>query len=538
MELIVARRSRANRKGRVRLAEAEASRLDGLLCNANVVTKDGLEGHVTRITCGGIQVAFPMSHTIRPYPIYDSIVTGELRFKEIDSQKEMLHSLYEAAGSAGIQTLPEWEQVSKESDKPFVSQVDVPGNIRLALFLKNVDVDRYLLHMKRVGLTGFEESINEGVNQSPFLTLRETAYYLGCSLELLLSSFEEYLRHMLGECTAPAGWSWSEPVRDRTTEGNPHLRVRCKNSDERRSFVVHAVYDVETYRSCKAMQVVTVDKRPETNEYHTMKFAVLDPKPETVSAFVAAYESAGGTLARPAATSSPPMPVTKPVPTAASAGLAAGATLTSVRPAVAAPLKQRPDAPGGRQAKPIHVNEFLVRRSYGSHRANGHSLEPIRATVSILPKWGGDPIPVEFDAYWCPKCRKYFMGDGTYLKLKRRGYICCKVVEEKDLGTRRTGDGLYGNLASESILHMYGYTVNQQDNLSEAERQTIISFVIENGIQSAQDVAHLLEWLISQREANPRMAVAVGRWRADLRFAKRYHKPTRKVRVDSIYAKI
>lgn len=85
---------------------------------------------------------------------------------------------------------------------------------------------------------------------------------------------------------------------------------------------------------------------------------------------------------------------------------------------------------------------------------------------------------------------------------------------------------------------MYGYTVNQQDNLSEAERRTIISFVIENRIQTAQDIAHLLEWLISQREGNPRMAVAVSRWRSDLTFVKRYKKPMRTVRVDRIYAKI
>ena len=106
------------------------------------------------------------------------------------------------------------------------------------------------------------------------------------------------------------------------------------------------------------------------------------------------------------------------------------------------------------------------------------------------------------------------------------------------MGTKKAGEGLYGNLASESILHMYGYNVNQQANLPEAEWQTIVSFVIENRIQSAQDVAHLLEWLISQRESNPRMSVAVSRWRSDLRFVKRYHKPTRKVRVDRIYAKI
>ena len=130
------------------------------------------------------------------------------------------------------------------------------------------------------------------------------------------------------------------------------------------------------------------------------------------------------------------------------------------------------------------------------------------------------------------------MTEGTYIRLKRQGYICCKVVEEKDLGTKKAGEGVYGKLASESILHMYGYTVNQQDNLSESERRTIISFVIENRIQSTQDIAHLLEWLISQREGNPRMSVAVSRWRAGLSYVKHYRKPTRKVRVDSIYAKV
>ena len=527
-------------KKKVRLEEGEANRLNGILKDEIVITADHAECRVTQITKGGIQALDTKRRKIHAYPIYESFINGSVRFKDKACQEEMLHSLYEAARSVGVQTPPEKEQAARESDKPVVSQVDVPGNIRLALFFKNVDEDRYVFHMRHVGLFGFEESLDEGVRQNPFLSLRETEYYLGCSLELLLSSFEEYLQRMLGECTTSAGWSWSEPVRDRTTEGNPHLRAWCKNRDDRRSFVVHAAYADETLRNCKVMQVNVLDKRRDSFELHTMQFGVLDPKPETVHAFEEAYKDAGGTIARAPVT---PAMVSEPPVASVTQKLSKNARRRAERygkaPSGTEPTTTPPTGKVARkQAKPIRVNEFLVRRSYGSHRTNGHSLEPIRATVTILPKAGGDPIPVEFDAYWCPKCRKYFMGEGTYLNLKRRGYICCKVVEEKDLGTKKAGDGLYGNLASESILHMYGYTVNQQDDLSEAERQTIISFVIENRIQSAQDVAHLLEWLISQREGNPRMSVAVGRWRSDLRFVKRYHKPTRKVRVDRIYAKI
>ena len=524
-------------KQRVRLGKFEVSRLNNLLIDEAVVTDDGLEGRVTRITKGGIQVLLSPGHGVHPFPLYDSFVSGKLRFKQQAYQEEMLHSRYEAAKSVGIQTPLEKEQAARESDKPFVSQLDVPGNIRLTLFFKNMDEEKYLFHMKRVGLKGFEDSLEEGFRQDPFVALRETEYYLGCSTKLLLNSFEEFLQQIFKECATAKEWSWSEPKTDSLEDGSPHRAVWCKHKDDKRSFIVHAVYD-DGMRHCNILQVNFVEAKRECFELHTMQCGVLEPGRETVEAFEAAYKSAGGIVASErSATAALSSAV------AQTAGLSKndcvkaeqyGKTPSGTESAAAA----LPRKTARKQAKPIRVNEFLVRRSYGSHRTNGHSLEPIRATVTILPKVGGDPIPVEFDAYWCPKCRKHFMGEETYLNLKRRGYICCKVVEEKDLGTKKTGDGLYGNLASESILHMYGYTVNQQDDLSEAERQTIISFVIENRIQSAQDVAHLLEWFISQRESNPRMSVAVSRWRADLRFVKRYHKPTRKVRVDRIYAKI
>lgn len=526
------------KKSKVRLSDFEANRLNNLLNDEIVVTNDGLEGRVTKITRGGIQVLLSARRSIHPFPLYDSFVSGKLRFKESACQEEMLHSLYEAARSVGVTTPPEAEQAAKELSEPHVNNIDVPGNVRLVCFFKNVDQDKYSFHMKHVGLKGFEESIEEGFRRDPFIALRETEYYLGCSSRLLLSSFEEFLCQIFRECATAKEWSWSEPKSDTLDDGSPHRSLWCKNKDGRRSFIVHAIYTDESKRHCAVMQVNFAEAKRGYFELHTMRCGVLEPAAETVNTFDAAFKDASGVIAGKVEVSAVPSPAKIPA-----AGLLKndrgkaeqyGKTPSGTKSTAVATTGKT----ARKQAKPIHINEFLVRRSYGSHRLNGHSLEAIRASVSILPKTGDGPYPVEFHAYWCPKCQKYFMGEGTYLVLKRKGYICCKVVEEKDLGTKKTGDGLYGNLASESILHMYGYTVNQKDDLSEAERQTIMSFVIENRIQSAQDIAHLLEWLISQRENNPRMSVAVSRWRADLRFVKRYHKPTRKVQVDRIYAKI
>lgn len=518
------------KKKRIRVSEWDAERLNQLLVGETVVSDKGIEGKVVAITPGGIQVQPDNGGGVRPYPIYASIMKGELRFKEEAYQQEMVSSLRLAKANDGAPSTQRkglTEKVSTEPKKPQVEAIDISGNIGLICFFKNIDEERLIQHMENVGLEGFDESLERGFEKNPYVALREAEYYLGCPLGLLLSTYEEFLQRIFKECTTASSWAWTEGDSKSSEVGKPHRSVKCENKDGVRNLIVHAIYDDLFMRNCIGMQCNLLTIRKDVYELGVIKFAVISPKPETVRAFDEVYKTLGV----------PAVPAPQK-PAASNSVRIATAPSASAKKQTTVTLKKKPNVASDVKSKPIHVNEFLVRRSYGTHRTGGHRLDPIRATVSILPKTGGNPFPVEFDAYWCPKCRKYFMGESTYLRLKRQGYICCKVVEEKDLGTKRTGDGLYGNLASESILHMYGYNVNQQDDLSEAERQTIISFVIENGIQTTQDIAHLLEWLISQREGNARMSVAVSRWRADLKFVKRYHKPTRKVKVDRIYAKI
>ena len=46
--------------------------------------------------------------------------------------------------------------------------------------------------------------------------------------------------------------------------------------------------------------------------------------------------------------------------------------------------------------------------------------------------------------------------------------------------------------ANESSLRIYGYTTNSKDDLSDRERQDILAFIIENGIEKRQRVAEYL----------------------------------------------
>lgn len=533
----MARNVRLNKKDR----EAASRRLAG----KTVRFADGTLGTVARVTRASIVVRSMADGMQRPYAVVRSFLRGDLVFVDKYDQGYFTSLLRRL----GVDAFDDDNQgdmfrdVSAEPPvvrTPQVEQLDVAGNIRLVCFFKNVDEEELVKHMGDVGFDGFDESLENGLEKNPYVALREAEYYLGCSIEQLLVTFEEFLQRTFKECGSATAWEWTEPKVTHAENGVLVRGVKCVNRDGERFFFVHAAYPDDNLRQCDAIQANFGRISSNLSELHALRYSILQSRSDTIAAFETAFKGARGadgkTPTANAGPSSNAAPAREPNPS--KNAQRKSARYGKVPPGAKATSANTSGMATGKQAKPIHVNEFLVRRSYGSHRTNGHSLEPIRATVSILPRSGGNPTPVEFDAYWCPKCRKYFMGEGTYTKLKRRGYICCKVVEEKDLGTKRAGDGIYGNLASESILHMYGYTVNQQDNLSEAERRTIISFVIENRIQSAQDIAHLLEWLISQRENNPRMSVAVSRWRADLTFVKRYKKPTRTVRVDRIYAKI
>ena len=85
----------------------------------------------------------------------------------------------------------------------------------------------------------------------------------------------------------------------------------------------------------------------------------------------------------------------------------------------------------------------------------------------------------------------------------------------------RTGDRLY-ELKEESLLHQFGYTVNQTDNLSSAERHEILSMVMEAGIMTPHDIIRLLEFLINRNGNMIGNELAKMKWMQDLDFVYHY----------------
>lgn len=178
----------------------------------------------------------------------------------------------------------------------------------------------------------------------------------------------------------------------------------------------------------------------------------------------------------------------------------------------------------------IPVKNFLIRTTTMHCINQKHHLQRIKALVYI--DTGKTIKQEEIEAGFCVECNQYFITEIEYQKLCKKGRVCCRVVtlpEYQEISKVKDF-----NLAGVSLLRSYGYNVNAQNNLSDDERKRILSFIVENRIESVDRIIGFIEWLI-RRNSNTRLQAACIKWNKDLDYIRRYKPVEGIVRVDSIY---
>ena len=166
----------------------------------------------------------------------------------------------------------------------------------------------------------------------------------------------------------------------------------------------------------------------------------------------------------------------------------------------------------------------------GPHKCikQNHRMEDLRATVNVITKVGTEKS-ISFNATYCFECNKYFMEDWQYDLLSERGIPMCKVSFEEH-SKHGEVNSVYGKLNAESLIHQYGYNVQEKLGLTDIQRQTLLMYLLENGIvKSKMEITTHLTWLINQKIGNPVMANAVAKWKADREFVEKYKLGTYKV---------
>jgi hypothetical protein len=105
------------------------------------------------------------------------------------------------------------------------------------------------------------------------------------------------------------------------------------------------------------------------------------------------------------------------------------------------------------------------------------------------------------------------MLDTEYKRLKQKGILVCKVVEKEFwLNNGKQNDF---NLNEESLLHMMGYNVSQQANLSKEQRWGILELIVDEEILSIMEIRSHLNWLIRRNQNNRNFDDARCKWQMD-----------------------
>lgn len=168
------------------------------------------------------------------------------------------------------------------------------------------------------------------------------------------------------------------------------------------------------------------------------------------------------------------------------------------------------------QKNVITVEDIVVRTSQSFITHHQHNLEFVHAHICMHKEF--KMFEVLTDAYYCKECDRYFMLERDFIKLSHVGAFGCRVITESTyLSASKTNN--YASWNEQSVLRAYGYTVNKTDNLSPAQRQSILMFIYKNSIMQLERMISLIEWFMDRHRANDCID-ARRKWQEDIDFLK------------------
>ena len=145
----------------------------------------------------------------------------------------------------------------------------------------------------------------------------------------------------------------------------------------------------------------------------------------------------------------------------------------------------------------------------------GHEIE---SATGILVSLDGKGIKININH--CKTCDMCFIDYYDYKKYRETyGPLMGNISFSEEIFPKGKG---FANLSDESILHLCGYTVKKQANLSENERHYILGNIMDHNILKKNEIMDYLKLFIKSRKNIPNMQDAVQKWEDDLDWVEYY----------------
>lgn len=153
-------------------------------------------------------------------------------------------------------------------------------------------------------------------------------------------------------------------------------------------------------------------------------------------------------------------------------------------------------------------------------RNSNHEIVP---ATGILASLSGRRIRININ--YCKVCKVYFISLTEYKYYKDLygvllGNFLIRQTTKYDESIESNG---YDSLADESILHIYGYSVNQIDGLSTWERRRILGNLMDREIVSKYRIIEYLQFFINNSKYRKNLKLANQKWTDDLEWVRAYN---------------
>lgn len=99
------------------------------------------------------------------------------------------------------------------------------------------------------------------------------------------------------------------------------------------------------------------------------------------------------------------------------------------------------------------------------------------------------------------------------------GKPLCKVIRI-DRGENLEDSDKGFQYRSESILHVLGYNVRANNNLTQEQRQQILLNAIEQNLLQAHEILDFLNWLVKLNTSKRGYSSAIDKWKTDIEYIK------------------
>lgn len=168
-----------------------------------------------------------------------------------------------------------------------------------------------------------------------------------------------------------------------------------------------------------------------------------------------------------------------------------------------------------RQVKIISINNLVIRLDTFACGKN-HTLQDMTGKFQVF-KTNGKVDFILAPIAFCKECNRYYILNETVKEIRKKGVILCQMVKKEQL-SEMVDSSKWNEVG---LLKSYGYSVNASDDLSDVQRQQLLTILIDKRIVSKAEILSRLDWFCKMR-GNDLNSSAVTKWKEDRKFIANY----------------